>query len=78
MSKTTDTTPRTFYTLAAWQRIGSDDHEADTRTGASPISREDLDGALAAHHEADLAACADDAARAAAIAQLVQGYLHGG
>lgn len=74
MNTTTDTT----RTVAAWRRIGSEDRAADSDVrDDAPISDDDLASALAGHHSADLDAL-DDAARAEALAALVEGYRHGG
>ena len=76
---TTDDTPRTFYDLATWRRLGSEDAAEDAARGhVEPLQRDDLVDVLAVHHVGDLDRCADDEARSDALDALVEGYLHGG
>lgn len=82
MSTTTDTTLRTFHSLATWRRLGSESEAADRDGGfaarGSDLTRDEIAADCAVYHAADLARCADDAARAEAIDALVEGYMHGG
>ena len=82
MTTTDHSTPRTFHDLATWRRLGSESETEDRDGGfaarGSDLSRDEIAADCATYHAADLARCADDAARAEAIDALVEGYLHGG